>query len=379
MIFLQIVAFIFGFVLVTWTLASSIRTFVLPRSAQDRITRFVFTRIRWFFDLRNRWSTTFEEQDRVLAMFAPISILALVPTWYILITIGFTFMFWGTGIESWSEAYKISGSSLLTLGFNKSEALQHTVLEFAAATIGLMLVALLIAYIPTMYGAFSRREVEVNKLMVRAGSPPSAVEMILRFHRLDRLDKLSDFWERWENWFVEIEESHTSLAALVFFRSPQPDQSWITSAGTVLDAAALILSSINLPHHVREERTFRGNQLPSDAAAALCIRAGFIALRRIADFFRVDYNQNPHFPEDPISITREEFDEACNTLAEQGVPLTPDRDKAWQDFAGWRVNYDFVLLTLARLTNAPYAPWSSDRSANFVPSDRGTLPGTVVE
>ena len=374
MIFFQIVAFLVGVAIVVLTLASSVRTFVLPRSAQDPITRFVFTRIRWFFDFRNRWSTTFEEQDRVLALFAPIALLALVPTWYIMITIGFTFMFWGTGIESWSEAYKISGSSLLTLGFNKSEELQHTVLEFAAATIGLMLVALLIAYIPTMYGAFSRREVEVNKLMVRAGSPPSAIEMILRFHRLDRLNKLPDFWERWENWFVEIEESHTSLAALVFFRSPQPDQSWITSAGTVLDAAALILSAVNLPNQVREERTFRGNQLPSDAAAALCLRAGFIALRRIADFFRVAYNHDPRFPEDPISITREEFDEACKALAEGGVPLTADREKAWQDFAGWRVNYDFVLLTLARLTNAPYAPWSSDRGPIYMSGNRRTLP-----
>ena len=300
-------------------------------------------------------------------MYAPVALMALLPAWYGLVTIGFSLMFWGTGITPWTQAMTIAGSSLLTLGFAKGDHIIHTILEFSAATIGLMLVALLIAYIPTMYSAFSRREVEVNKLMVRAGSPPSAVEMILRFHRLDRFDKLPDFWERWENWFVEIEESHTSLAALVFFRSPQPDQSWVTAAGTVLDSAALILSSIELPSHMTGEGTFRGQQLPSDAAAALCIRAGFIALRRIADFFRVNYNPNPHFPKDPVSITREEFNEACDLLSDQGVPLTPDREKAWLAFAGWRVNYDFVLLTLARLTNAPYAPWSSDRSPIFVP------------
>src|SRR5205085_8392901 len=115
------------------------------------------------------------------------------------------------------------------------------------ATIGLILVALLIAYLPTMYAAFSRREAAVSMLEVRAGSPPSAVEMILRFHRLNRLVYFNTLWTSWEVWFVELEESHTSLAALAFFRSPHPDRSWITAAGTVLDAAALVISTVDIP------------------------------------------------------------------------------------------------------------------------------------
>jgi hypothetical protein len=71
---------------------------------------------------------------------------------------------------------------------------------------------------------------------------------------------------------------------------------------------------------------------------------------------------NPHFPQDPISISRSEFDAVYDRLAAKGVPLKPDRDQAWLDFAGWRVNYDPVLLALADLTMAPPAPWSSDRS-----------------
>lgn len=144
-----------------------------------------------------------------------------------------------------------------------------------------------------------------------------------------------------------MEESHTSLAALVFWRSPQPDHSWITAAGAVLDAAALMRSVV---------------AVPDDMQADLCIRAGFLALRRIADFFAVDYVGAPSFPANPISIARTEFDAACAQLEAQGVPLRPDREQAWQDFGGWRVNYDTVLLALCRLTVAPYAPWSSDRS-----------------
>jgi hypothetical protein len=101
---------------------------------------------------------------------------------------------------------------------------------------------------------------------------------------------------------------------------------------------------------------------PVDTQADLCIRAGYLALRRIAGFFGVTYNADARFPDDPISIAHTEFDMACDQLATAGVPLRPDRDQAWQDFAGWRVNYDRVLLALANLTMAPYAPWSSDRS-----------------
>ena len=110
--------------------------------------------------------------------------------------------------------------------------------------------------------------------------------------------------------------------------------------------------------------------MPRDPQAQLCIRAGFIALRRIADFFNVVYNKDPK-PDDPISVSRYEFDAVCDQLAEKGVPLKADRDQAWRDYAGWRVNYDTVLLALAAITLAPYAPWSSDRS--LLPTQRKSL------
>jgi len=94
------------------------------------------------------------------------------------------------------------------------------------------------------------------------------------------------------------------------------------------------------------------------------VRAGYLALRAIGDFYGVPYDPDPA-PTDPISIARDEFEDAYAELASAGVPLRPDREQAWRDFAGWRVNYDTVLLALAALTVAPYAPWSSDRSLRF--------------
>jgi hypothetical protein len=92
---------------------------------------------------------------------------------------------------------------------------------------------------------------------------------------------------------------------------------------------------------------------------------GYLALRRIGELFHVQYKHKPSFPEDPISITRPEFDAALDKLAAAGVPLKADRDAAWQDFGGWRVNYDSTLHSLADLVMAPEAPWSSDRAPVF--------------
>jgi hypothetical protein len=282
-----------------------------------------------------------------MAYYAPLSLLSLLPVWLTLVLLGYMGMYWAMGAESWYQAFRISGSSLLTLGYASANQFPQTILEFSEATIGLMLVALLIAYLPSMYSAFQRREAAVRLLEVRASSPPTAVEMLKRFNRIHGWERLGQQWETWEAWFADIEESHTSLAALVFFRSPQPDHSWLTSSGAVLDAASLTLAAVDIPF---------------DPQAALCIRAGYLALSRIADHFNISQNPDPTYPEEPISVTREEFENALDELEDNGVPIKLDRKQAFQDYAGWRVNYDRVLLALADLTMAPPSPWTGKRT-----------------
>lgn len=345
---LALVVFLLGVWLLVLTLRSVVRTLVLPRSAQDSITAAQFRLVRKIFELRLRKARTYHERDGVMAYYAPISLLLLVPTWLLLVLLAFVCMFWATGAQDGYEAFALSGSSLFTLGFRMDNQLQHMALAFIEAALGTMIVALLIGYLPTMYSAFSTREAAVNQLDVRAGTPPNVTEMILRHYRIGKLDSLTSFWREWELLFTQVAESHTTLPALVFFRSPNADRSWVTAAGSVMDAAAFINSTVAVPH---------------DPQADLCIRAGYLALRQIADYFSIHYNPTPRFPDEPISIDRSEFDAVYAELAAAGVPLVSDCDQAWAAFAGWRVNYDAVLIALAALTMAPYAPWSSDRSA----------------
>lgn len=346
LIVLRVLSFFAGLAIVIAVLLSAIRSFVLPRSAQDRLSRVTFIWMSMLFSWRAKKAHTFAERDRIMAMFAPVSLIFLPAVWLAGILVGYIGMFWACQGISFLTLFKISGSSLFTLGYATLDDFPTTFLIFTESAIGLFLIALLIAYLPTMYAAFSKREAAVTLLEVRAGSPPSAIEMLKRYYRIQGLDQLHTLWVTWEAWFAELEESHTSLGALAFFRSPRPERSWVTASGAIMDAASLTASTLDVP---------------KDAAADLCIRAGFLALRYICDFLQIKFDPHPSLT-DAISITREEYDAACEELARSGLPLKADREQAWRDFAGWRVNYDTVLLALARMTMAPYAPWSSDRA-----------------
>jgi hypothetical protein len=345
--FIPMLVFVLGLLTVILTLFSALSTFVLPRAARSQLNRLVFGLLRRLIDFILHFAKTYRLRDGIMAYYAPIGLMLLLPTWYLLTLLGYAAIYWALGAGDLFAVFRLSGSSLFTLGFDISKTPLVTVFAFSEAMIGLMLVGLLIAYLPTIYSAFSRREQVVNMLEVRAGSPPSAAEMLLRFHRNQGLEKLSDYWKVWEAWFADIEESHTTLPALIFFRSPRPENSWVTAAGAVLDAASITLSAIEIPY---------------DVSAALSIRAGFLALRRIATYFDIPNPQTPHYPDTPICVDRKEFDDLLNQLAGAGLPLKPDREQAWRDFAGWRVNYDRALILLCGLVMAPEAPWSSDRA-----------------
>ena len=346
----RMIVFLAGLITVVLTLFSALSTFVLPRAARSQLNRVVFGVLRRIFEFALHFAKSYERRDAIMAYYAPLGVMLLVPTWYMLISLGFTAIYWTLGAGDWLTSFRLSGSSLFTLGFANAEGVLLAVFEFIEAMLGLILVGLLVSYLPAMYSAFSRREQVVNMLEVRAGSPPSASEMLLRFHRNQGLEKLSDYWKIWEAWFADIEESHTTLSALVFFRSPRAENSWVTAAGAVLDAAAITLSAIEIPYEI---------------SAALCIRAGFLAFRHIANYFDIPNPQDPHYPEFPICVERAEFDSVLDQLAAAGLPLKPDREQAWRNFAGWRVNYDRSLILLCGLVMAPTAPWSGDRLPDF--------------
>jgi hypothetical protein len=353
---LDVLAFVGGLALVVVTLMSAVRATILPRGVPSRINRLVTRSVRGLFRLRASHSSSYETRDRIMAMLGPVALLTLLAAWLTLILTGYSFMYWAVTNRSWVRSIELSGSSAFTLGTTSDPHLGPLLLTYSEAALGLLLVALLITYLPSIYGAFVRRESGVSLLQVRAGNPPRATNMLIRYHRIEEPRyRLGELWRQWEAWFADIEESHTTFPILVFFRSPQPQRSWITSAGALLDGASFWAGAI---------------EHPKDPDVQLCIRAGYLALRRIADLFAVDYDPDPA-PDGPITVSRQEWDEAMDEMESAGIPVLADREEAWAAWSGWRVNYDAVLLNLARLVEAPVAPWVSDRSPLSASPRRG--------
>ncbi len=348
---LEVAAFVGGATLAGVVLAGAIRTVVVPRAEQVWLVRVLFIVMRALFEVPVKLRSDWRAKDRVLARYAPFTLMLLPLLWAVFITIGFAVMFWALDVGSLEDSILLSGSSLTTLGIRSTDSVFAANLAIVEGLLGLGLVALLISFLPTMYAAFSRREALISRFHVMAeptrsssfpdGAPPDPETMITRIWTIGRPDVLDGFWDEWEQFFRELEEAHTTFAALNFFRSIQPNRSWVVSSGVALDVAALYQSTIDAP---------------SSSEAQLMIRSGYTALRRIAEVFGVVYEPYPE-PTDPIGFERERYDALCASLDASGVPLVSDLDQAWRDFAGWRVNYETVLYALLSLTSAPPSPW----------------------
>lgn len=330
------------------TMGSAVRTVVVPRGEQSFLANATVLTMRRVFNRRARGRKNPRKAEAVKARFAPVTLMMFPFVWATGVIVGCSGVFWALGVRPYQDALVLSGSSLTTLGFRTTEDFPTLLVEIGEGIVGLGLVALLISFLPTIYGAFSSRETAVAKWHLRSmglDGVASPASMLMRRHRLGSLDDMMHAWYEWEDWFVEIEESHTSFPILVFFRSPVPERSWITSAGLALDSASLYCSALDLG---------------ADYRAQLMIRTGTLSLRRICDYFGFEYDPDPA-PDDPIAIDKDEFDQVFRLFKTVGMPVVDDPEQAWRDFAGWRVNYDRPLLSLSTWIEAPKSPWSSDR------------------
>jgi hypothetical protein len=275
-------------------------------------------------------------------------------------------------VGSIGDAWVTSGSSLFTLGFARPDGTGLIWLTFVEATIGLGIVALLISYLPTLYTAYSAREQGVGMLSPITGSPPSSRQLL---RRLDAANALAGtgIWGQTAGWFVAIHQSHTAFPALSRFPPQDETRSWVATAGTVLDGAALMIAAVGHPLvdgvDGVDERD-RRNELGS---LVLTLAHGSSALVEIAAAAGLPVDDDPptllelvgglsKSPE-PISIDRKEYDETVAWLVHAGV-IAPvdDPDRAWEHFRQIRSSYDTALRGLAGLTHAPPAPWSTDRA-----------------
>jgi hypothetical protein len=360
MIGLQILSFIFGTGLVLAILGSALKTVVLPQEGFPRLAQAVFAAVHRLLVHR---SPTRGRADALRSLYAPVALVSLPLVWMLLMVVSFTFIFWGTGGLTWQRAFEISGSSLTTLGFAEPDTTARIWLAFVEATIGLGLVALLISYLPTIYGAYNGREKGIARLRPISGAPPSVVTLLQTLQRVGAFESL-DFWRNQSEWMLDIEQTHTAFPILTYFPETHRDHSWVATIGTLLDAAALVLSS---------SETRSGESFADIERGPMMVLVygmpGFVRVARAASI-PIDEPMGiadvvGHFadPAPPITITRDEYDEVMAALAPE-LGVAPDRsEEAWRRFAWIRSSYEPAVRSLAGLTFAYPAPWTTDRAA----------------
>ncbi len=342
---LRVVLAVAGGLLVVCVLGSVVTTLVVPRGGVGRISRWTGRVVDHATGLLLRTRRSGRTRDRLLGTQAPAYLMTLLVTWMVLLALGYTGLLLPL-TRSFSLAAEEAVSSLLTLGFVKSGGPVATLIDFVAAGTGLLTVALLVGYLPTIYGAYNRRETEITLLDARAGSPPWGPELLARTHiGIQGESELVDFYRTWERWGADVAETHVSYSSLLWFRSPNPATHWTVSMLAVLDSAAMY-------HAVAPSR--------APTTARLALRMGFVALQDIADSLGIAHDADPR-PDAPVALTREEFEDGLARLRLVGFPLERDGDEAWAHFRGWRVNYESIAYTLTSMTDAPAARWSGPR------------------
>jgi hypothetical protein len=349
---IRIVGAVIGGAIVLVTGWSVVGTVVVPRRIRSRITRMVFEANRTVFHFVADMSGSYERRDRVLAIQAPVQLILQIVGWLALYELGFGLLIWPfDGSAGLAGAMEQAGSALCTLGYLSPHVSGVAALDALAALAGLGTVALQIGYLPTLYGAFNRREALITMLDSRAGVPSWGPELLARTHYglgtgVSAVGLLPELFEAWEQWSADVSESHTTYVPLIWFRSPRPLSSWVTAQLAILDAAALYLAL--LPD---------GSDL---IQARLCLRGGFTCLGNVARAIGIPIPFDAD-PSDGISLSYDDFVEAIERLRRVDYPIQRPLEDAWADFLGWRVNYEAAAYALASMIDAPPALWSGPR------------------
>ncbi|WP_457032552.1 hypothetical protein [Kitasatospora sp. P5_F3] len=339
-----------GLLVLLFTVASILRTLVVPRGLYSALVHRLWSVLRAMLRAISPFGG-YHMQDRVQTWLAPLILLGMLATWLAGMLVAYTLLLHGFSELAWSVSFREAGSSLFTLGFASGERLHLSALDFLAAATGPLVIALLIGYLPTLYGAYNRREVEVTLLQSRAGEPAWGPELLARQSLVDTETALPQLYRDWERLAADIGEGHSNYPVLLSFRSPQPHRSWVVGLIAVMDAAALQLAVC--PKSAPPE-------------ARLVLRAGFTALRDIARTQRIAFDPDPS-PDGPIRLTYEEFDAAVALVTAGGIGGERTSPEAWPHFRGWRVNYESLAHELARRTDAVPALWTGPRDFPAAP------------
>jgi len=340
-----IFATIAGTVVILAVLLDAFETVVLPRRVRRKFRITV-----WFY--RNTWKPWRKitglikspgRRENFLGYFGPLSLLFLLALWATGLIFGFALLQYGAGEHvmlanepvTFGRVVYLSGSTFFTLGYGDiiPTSTFSRALAVLEAGMGFGFLGVVIGYLPTIYSSFSRREIEISLLDARAGSPPTAAELLIRFGKCPQLE---DIFRDWERWAAELLESHISYPPLGFFRSQHINQSWLGALTMMLDASALVLAGID---GIRDE------------PAKLTFAVARHAMVDLAQLVNAQYD-----PLAPVRLDAEQLLKLRQTLQEHGLRL-PESTESEEKLKHLRSLYEPYALAMARTLLITLPPW----------------------
>jgi hypothetical protein len=349
---LRVITFILGVGCIFVVLLDAFQTIILPRRATGpvRLTRlfYIATWTPWaFFAKRIRDARA---RETAFSFYGPLSLILLLAFWAAVILFGYGLIYFSLGSLFWDSREKagllsdlyLSGSAIFTLGPEDAgpTAPLTRMLVVLEAGMGFGFLAIVMGYFPTLYGAFSRREVSISLLDARAGSPPTAAELMRRHAHDEAEESLSTLLVEWERWSAELLESHISFPLLCYFRSQHTNQSWLSALTSILDTCALLIAGVQ-GHEARQAQlTF------AMARHALVDLSQVVSLSPIEDA--------------PDRLPLAKYDELYGMLCQGGVSVCRDSNSE-NRLREMRKLYEPYAEALSAHFQMPLPPWIAEK------------------
>ena len=349
---IRVVLVILGMLLVVAALNDVFQSVIVPRAVGRKLRPSYYqTRTLWTIWPRvahRLYPNSEERREDFLAAFAPFNLIANLMTWSFLMLVGYAAIFYALSdqvrphLASFGEAFYFAGTSFFTIGYG--DFVGNTGLtrlaSLAAGASGFGIVSTTTAYLFAIFGAFQAREQFVVTVGARAGSPPSGVGLLTIAAHAGVIKELSSLMRSAETWCASLMETHLAYPILAYFRSSHDYESWVGTLGTVLDAAVLMMTTVQC----------------EAGESNILYNIGRHAAHDLVSYFRLDNHQH-----EDVGITRDQFDDACTRLESAGLTLH-DRDRAWERFGALRSAYASHLSALAAFFEVPRLQWLGQHS-----------------
>lgn len=352
MLLLQILAVAGGAASIFVVLRDAFETIVLPRRPTRRLRlTSLFFNATWTVTRRLALRVRGDRRESILSYYGPLWMISLIVTWAMIILVAFALIQWGAGSDidvpegdaSFFMDLYLSGSTLFTLGIGdvRPSAPLSRFLTVVEAGFGLGFLALVIGYLPVLYSAFSRREVLISLFDARAGSPPSASELIRRYSARADPTELNRTLEEFERWSAELLETHISYPVLAFYRSQHDRQSWLAAIATILDTTAVLRAS--------------GDPRFADQAKLTFAMARHTVIDLAGVLRAAPVSGEPR-------LTETDFEHLWLTLAAAGLSL-PSRAEFQRQLSEISATYESQVEAISRLLLIPLPAWLPEAGA----------------